>query len=394
MVAQHKNAPPPDRGTAAYEVAVVGGGIIGSAVAYGLAKEGRRVALLDAASPVDRASRANMGIIYCQCKFLHHPDFVRWHLDSSALFPELVPELEELTGIRICYRPGGGLVPCLGEEEFEQRTAYVNGLQKEAGGHYPGSVVGRNELEKLMPRVRFGPEVTGSAWCSADGLLEPLQLMFALRKGAGLLGAALRFNFRVDTVSVADGLYRLSAGQETVEAERVVLAGGLSNRGLVRLIPGSDLHLPLFPDRGQILLTERIGDVLPYPIAGITRTPGGTIMLGFRRERAGTDPRIRPEGVIHEGRWALRVMPDLAKLRIIRSWSGLRVMPDDWLPLYDTVPGHPRVYVLNVQPAVTLAAIHVKTLPGFVMGGPLPADARRFGLSRFASPSTQERSAI
>ena len=255
-------------------------------------------------------------------------------------------------------------------------------------------MVGRNELKKLMPRVRFGPEVTGSAWCSADGLLEPLQLMFALRKGAGLLGAALRFNFRVDTVSVADGLYRLSAGQETVEAERVVLAGGLSNRGLVRLIPGSDLHLPLFPDRGQILLTERIGDVLPYPIAGITRTPGGTIMLGFRRERAGTDPRIRPEGVIHEGRWALRVMPDLAKLRIIRSWSGLRVMPDDWLPLYDTVPGHPRVYVLNVQPAVTLAAIHVKTLPGFVMGGPLPADARRFGLSRFASPSTQERSAI
>ena len=174
----------------------------------------------------------------------------------------------------------------------------------------------------------------------------------------------------------------------------MVLAGGLSNRGLVRLIPGSDLHLPLFPDRGQILLTERIGDVLPYPIAGITRTPGGTIMLGFRRERAGTDPRIRPEGVIHEGRWALRVMPDLAKLRIIRSWSGLRVMPDDWLPLYDTVPGHPRVYVLNVQPAVTLAAIHVKTLPGFVMGGPLPADARRFGLSRFASPSTQERSSI
>lgn len=369
--------------SATYEVAIVGGGIIGSAVAYGLARQGRRVALLDAASSVDRASRANMGIIYCQCKFLHHPRFVRWHLDSSALFPELIPELQELTGINIYYRPGGGLVPCMGEEEFEQRTAYIKGLQEEANGNYPGSVITRSELEKLMPKVRFGPQVTGSAWCSADGLLEPLQLMFALRRGAVLHGASARFNSRVEAITFANGLYRLHIGNVTIEAERVVLTGGLSNRGLVRMLPYSTLSLPLFPDRGQVLLTERVGDVLPYPIAGLTRTPGGTIMLGFRRERAGTDPRIRPEGVIHEGLRALQIIPDLAKLRIIRSWSGLRVMPADWLPLYDTVPGHPKVSVINVQPAVTLAAIHVKTLPDFVMGGALPDVVKDYGLSRF-----------
>lgn len=95
-------------------------------------------------------------------------------------------------------------------------------------------------------------------------------------------------------------------------------------------------------------------------------------MLGFRRERAGTDPRIRPEGVIHEGRWGAAGHARSGKAADHPFMERPAGHAGRLAPAVRHGAGPPRVYVLNVQPAVTLAAIHVKTLPGFVMGGPLP----------------------
>jgi glycine/D-amino acid oxidase-like deaminating enzyme len=141
-----------------------------------------------------------------------------------------------------------------------------------------------------------------------------------------------------------------------------------------------------------VLLTERIEDILPVPILGITRTPGGTVMIGFMHERAGSDTHIEPGTIIREGRWALRVWPDLGRLRIIRSWSGLRVMPEDGQPIYDMLPDHPGLFLISVHSGVTLAPAHAVLLAPWIAGlKPLNEGAASFSLNRFYGCSPEEK---
>jgi glycine/D-amino acid oxidase-like deaminating enzyme len=363
-----------------FEVVVVGGGVTGAALGYGLAKSGCRVAVVDATPAVDRASRSNMGLIWCQSKALGNPAYVHWGFASSRLFGALAAELAEISGIDIAYSASGGIIPCLGENEFNQRSQYMEDLRIEAGGKYPGTMLERAELEKLLPRIRFGDRVVGGTWCPEDGFVEPLKLVFALRKGMANLGGTLLSDCQVTHIQSTGGGYRLKTAKGNLACARLVLAGGLGNRQLMAYF---GQKVPLTPDRGQVLLTERVGDILPIPMLGITRTPGGTVMIGFMHENVGTDIGFVPESVAKEARWALSVWPSLADLRVIRCWSSLRVMPLDGFPIYDRIPGHERAFVINAHSAVTLAAVHVKELPGFILGRPLPDDAAGFGLSRF-----------
>ena len=116
---------------------------------------------------------------------------------------------------------------------------------------------------------------------------------------------------------------------------------------------------------------------------GVTQTFGGTVIIGFKHERVGHDAVVAPASVATEGRWAMRVWPELAKKRLIRAWSGLRVMPEDKMAIYSRLPGHPQVSLINTHSAVTMAAAHSRLLPDFILGGDLPETARGMTLKRF-----------
>ena len=79
----------------------------------------------------------------------------------------------------------------------------------------------------------------------------------------------------------------------------------------------------------------------------------------------------------------MRVWPELGHKRILRSWSGLRVMPEDKMAIYSHLPGHPKVTIINTHSAITMAAAHTRLLPDFVLGGDLPETARGMTLKRF-----------
>lgn len=85
--------------------------------------------------------------------------------------------------------------------------------------------------------------------------------------------------------------------------------------------------LPVYADKGQVLLVERMPFVMPHPVLGVTQTFGGTTIIGFRHEKAGHHTQVVPSAVASEGKWAIRVWPELGKKRLIRAWAGLRVMP-------------------------------------------------------------------
>ena len=138
----------PSRKSGERDVVIVGGGISGAALAFGLAGKGCKATVLDAPTRTNMASRTNVGLIWCQSKFLHLPEYARWGFMSSRLFPELVRELEDISGLHVPVNFTGGLIPVLGEDEFQKRADYIVKL-REALGEYRGAVIERGELEKL-----------------------------------------------------------------------------------------------------------------------------------------------------------------------------------------------------------------------------------------------------
>ncbi len=365
-----------------YDLIVVGGGITGLAVAYGLGrkKTGLKIAVIDAPTELNKASKTNVGLIWCQSKFLDKPDFARWGFISCRLFPELVKELEDNTKVKLKVNFTGGLIPTLGEEEFTNRGNYIDGLRKELG-EYPGGMISRQELEKKLPKIKFGDEVSGAAWCEDDGFIDPLQLLRAYRMAIKNLGIDFYGDTMVyDIFPNSDNSYRIITSAGEFQTEKMVLAAGLANK---RLANFSQIDIPLFADKGQVLLTERLPFVMPIPILGCTQTFGGTVIIGFKHENRGHDATVLPWAVSQEGLWAMRVWPELAHKRIIRTWPGLRIVPNDKVAIYSRLPKHQNVTIVNTHSAITFAAAHTYHVAPYILGEDLHECAKNMTLKRF-----------
>ncbi|CAG36977.1 NAD(P)/FAD-dependent oxidoreductase [Desulfotalea psychrophila] len=368
------------------DVLVIGAGVTGAAIAYGLTKKNKKVVLIDAPpNPIDRSSRANMGLIWCQSKALGNRPYAEWNFESSKLFPELIPEIEELTGIDTMYKQCGGIIPTVGEADYDRRANYLKALDEEAKKFgatkdYPGEMYSRSQLEAHYPGVTFGKEVTGGTWCPEDGHIEPLQLMFALRLAMKRNGGTFLPHCAALDIARNGDSYTVHTSTGTIECERLVITAGLGSKQLANQF---GINVPIYANKSQLFLTERIPNLLPTPLLGITRTDGGTVMVGFEHEYMGNNTELVPERLQHVANWAHTIWPAIAKLRVIRCWTGLRVWPKDGFPIYDAIPNHKNAFIFNAHSGVTLAAVQAKHLPEFILGGKLPKNAQGFGLDRF-----------
>jgi octopine oxidase subunit B len=84
-----------------YDAIVIGGGLVGSAIAYGVAREGLRAALIDEGDVAYRASRGNFGLVWIQSKGDGAPHYQRWTRRSADQWPALAAELFERTAIPV-----------------------------------------------------------------------------------------------------------------------------------------------------------------------------------------------------------------------------------------------------------------------------------------------------
>ena len=102
-----------------YDAIVVGGGLLGSAIGYGLARQGLRCAILDEGDVAYRAARGNFGLVWVQSKGIGKPIYADWTMGSAERYPKFLTELLDRTGIDTSYSAPGGIHICLNEEEYE-----------------------------------------------------------------------------------------------------------------------------------------------------------------------------------------------------------------------------------------------------------------------------------
>jgi len=365
-----------------FDVAVVGGGLVGSAIAWGLARAGQRAVVLDEGDVALRASRGNFALIWVQGKGLGMSAYARWSLRSADLWREFADELTGQTRLDVRHERRGGFHLTLSEREWKHRDVLLKRVAAQpAMPPIPFELMDRPSLARMLPEI--GPEVTGGSFCAADGHCNSLQLFRALNQGMQVLGSAYLSNHRVDRIEHRRGEFLLETKDGPVVAGKIVLAAGIGN---ARLGPMVGLHIPVRPQRGQIIVTERTQPFLRYPVSTVRQTDEGGVLLGDSQEEAGEAVVSNPVIAVLADR-AVRMFPRLGRLNVVRTWAALRVMTRDGFPIYDESTSAPGAFVATCHSGVTLAASHAFVLAPLIADGRLPPDTfQPFSADRFDVP--------
>jgi glycine/D-amino acid oxidase-like deaminating enzyme len=363
-----------------YDAAVVGGGLVGSAIAFGLRDALEHVAVLDEDDRAYRASRGNAGLVWVQGKGLGMAPYVNWTVRSAQLWPRFAARLLDCTGIDVCLEQKGGLHPAFSDAEFEARRSEMERLASQPGvARYDWSMLDRRQVEELVPGI--GPELRGASWTALDGTVNPLKLLRSLHVAFARRGVDYLPHHRVMAISENRGVFQLSTQGPIIRARKIVLASGLGNVELGRQV---GLNLPVRPQRGQVIVLERTRRILQTPFTTLRQMDEGSWIIGDSHEEAGYDDSMTNLPVLATlADRAVKLLPALTDVRVVRTWAALRVMSQDGFPVYEQSRSHPGAFVATCHSGVTLAAAHALLLSAMIVQGQIAPEMQPFSTSRF-----------
>ncbi|HWV39674.1 MAG TPA: glycine oxidase ThiO [Vulgatibacter sp.] len=317
-----------------YDGVVIGGGVMGSAVALRLAQAGQRVLVLEKSIPGAEASSAAGGILGPQMEGEHDDALFRLALASRDAYPAFASELRELSGVDVGWRRCGLLRTCAAGEDvapLEERLAW----QRRAG--LPIETLGGDEVRRLEPSL--SPAIERALHFPEEAVVEPRKLAEALPIAAQAAGASVR-RAQVRRIVAADGrAVGVELDDGVVSAGAVVVAAG----AWTSKVEGSGLPCDAVrPVRGQMAALRGAG---PSPSRIVFTSRGylvpradGTVVAGSTMEEVGYEKRVTAGGLARILGNAADVMPSLAHAEVAATWSGLRPCPRDGLPLIGAGP--------------------------------------------------------
>lgn len=359
------------------EIAVIGGGTVALSVATGLRRLGRETIVIDEGDDAIRASRGNFGLVWVQGKGDMLPAYTPWAMGAVDGWPDLADWLRDLTGIDVAVEQPGGLYLCRTDADLDARANKMRTVAGNCAGDYDYAMLDNKSLRDLVPHV--GPDVAGGSYSPYDGQADPIRLFHALHRAFRHLGGLCLQGSGVTGISATAKGYRLETAGAEVTAERIVLAAGLGNADLGRML---DVDIPVKPVRGQILVTERVPKLFGVVMEQVRHTPDGTMLIGGSwEEDSGHSTATSYDVTRRIASDALAFFPFLKGVNIVRSWAALRIISPDASPIYDEVA--PGAFLVTCHSGVSLAAVHMKTVAGWVAEGAIPADMGVFALERF-----------
>ena len=356
----------------AFDVAVLGGGVLGNFIAYHLARAGQRTCLVERGYTAGGTSGATHAWIYVSTKT---PGFYgRFSYESSLLYEQLEAE----HGVDFQYERSGGLSILWTDEAVAQAHAMV--AEQNAAGVdcevlTPEETAEREPL--LSPR-----HIKGSVYGPLDGCVNPFAVMYHMSTLARAHGVAFKPYSEVRAIERSDDGFLVRAGDGVVRAGKVVLAGGVWTRDFARML---GFEAPIRPSRGQVLVSEPMPKMVEHIVAnGSIRQlrERGVILFGRVMENDQTANLNTYDGIQAALRDVLRMAPGMGDVRVVRSYAGIRPKPFDDLPVLGEVPGQPGVFTAVTHSGVTLGPIIGLSLTELVTGRPTTYDLTPYGWDR------------
>src|SRR6056297_1178141 len=361
------------------DYAIIGGGVVGLSVAWGLLQRGLSVTVLDGDDGSFRASRGNFGLVWVQSKGMNQPRYARWSQQSAAIWAGFAEELGHNTGQAVPLEQKGGYDLHFSEETLQATVEKYEILKEKLGGDYPFEVLGHNALRKEEPHI--GPKVVGAILHHQDGHANPLKLLKSLAADVRRMGGRVLTGKTVTDVSKPDGFVITCADGTTLGAGKVILSAGL---GAALLGPKMGFKAPIRPQRGQVLITEKLPKLINRPSLIARQVDEGGIQIGATNEEVGHDDNVTQSGISSLAAKAIAAYPALAKAQLVRSWGALRVLTPDGLPIYQESGTMPGAFLATCHSGITLAAAHARLLPEWLERTDAAPDLEVFSEDRFS----------
>ncbi|HEX4212172.1 MAG TPA: FAD-dependent oxidoreductase [Candidatus Dormibacteraeota bacterium] len=319
---------------------MVGAGVIGSSIAYHLARSGAEVALLDPGSPrYPSASWASAGGVRRQGR-----DPREWQLTTAAWrrWAGLADEL----GADIGFRAGGHLHVAETEEELER---LVRRAEAERAAGLEVELVDGAAARDLAPILSLS--VLGGTWTAGDGQADPRRTTEAFQRAAVRHGAVF-IEHAVERLKVSGEGLEVRAHGEIVDARWTVLAAGSWTAALVR---GLGVRLPVRMEGLQMLVSDPDPRALGPTVGAEGRAisfkqlADGRFLVGggwpADVDAAAHTCDLRAESI--EGSWraARGLFPSLAGRQIADLWCGLESISIDGVPPVGPLPGVEGAYL-------------------------------------------------
>ena len=336
-----------------FENIIVGGGIAGTAAAYFLAKSGCEIALCEQFDLNTQASGRNAGSLHGQIQFeAFHQMGMEWAksflpalkfmADSLDIWGSLSAELE--TDLEV-FR-NGGLMVAETKQEMDLLAEKVR-LEQTLG--IAAELLDGNQLREKAPYI--SEKMLGAAFSPIEGKANPLLAAPAFAAAAKKHGAKIFTGVTVHSIVKDGDIYRLTTSDGEFTCKKIILT---SNAGLATLGKNFGLTLPITDEPVQVSVSEIIEPLVKHLVyfsgekLTFKQAKSGSLLIGGgwpARFNSEGIPVFNPDSLRSNMRVAVKVVPSIAPVRIIRTWIGVGNGTPDQRPIIGEVPGYKGAYI-------------------------------------------------
>lgn len=369
----------------AFDVAIIGGGVIGGSIAFELAAEKLRVVVLDRQQPGHEASWAAAGMLSPGPDSPEALPLVPLGKESLRHYPEFISAVEEASGRSTDFAREGTLQIFPGphaEAELEKMAAEYRrlGLRLES--------ISPDDARKLEPSI--GPAAQAAAWLPEESVVDPRLLTDAVIAAARHRGVEIRHDSAVTSIlREGDRCIGVVAGGESISAKFVVVAAGAQSGGIDSIAR----YAPTHPVRGQLLALRpkdvKLQRVLRSENGYLVPRRDGRIIAGSTLENAGFDKHVTPSGICRILQAVLELVPGLANAEIIETWAGLRPGTPDHLPVLGPTDIEGLLIATgHYRNGILLAPVTAELLRDWIVSGQASMETSMFSPLRFSAAAS------
>jgi glycine oxidase len=368
----------------AFDLVIIGGGVIGGSIAFELAAEKLNILLVDRQQPGCEASWAAAGMLSPSPDSAYAAPLVPLAKESLRLYPRFVKSIEETSGRSTAYTSEGTLEIFSAPQGVPERDRMIAEHRRLGLAAEEISLEAARKLEESL-----GPAARAAAWLPEEATVDPRLLIDALLAAVRLRGVEIRTNCQVTfLLREGDRCSGVVAGNETIAAKNVVVAAGCFSSRLAADNKWFARYAPTHPVRGQMLSLRpkslKLQRVLRSEKGYLVPRRDGRIVAGSTLENAGYDKHVTPAGMRQILDAALELVPGLAGAEIVETWAGLRPGTPDGLPLLG--PTDIRGLLIatgHYRNGILLAPVTAKLVRNWILGDTVTSDTEIFSPLRF-----------